>query len=239
MKRLIIFLLVAVAAQATAWCRTFVLATGVSNYNDAQNNLTLTTKDAKRFRHVMQKHTNDISLLTSSNVTRQNVLAKLKAIAAQARKGDRIIFFYSGHGVPGALYGYNGPIPYDDIINAMKQSPAQKFLFIEACHAGSLKESTPAANGGSAIRTLDGQAFFLSSRAEEASLAHTLLGAGYFSKALVKGLQGAADKNSDRQITVLELFRYIYGDVMKHSAKQQHPQLIAPESMHQTVVMSW
>ena len=83
--------------------RTFVLATGVSNYGNEDINLNQTTKDAKRFKEVMETQTKDITLLTSKNVTRENVLEKLRAICNRAEKGDRVIFFFSGHGMPGAI----------------------------------------------------------------------------------------------------------------------------------------
>ena len=47
------------------------------------------------------------------------------------------------------------------------------------------------------------------------------------------------DVNADRNVTVMELFRYIYKDVLLHSDKKQHPQLVAPKTLHDTVLMKW
>ena len=219
--------------------RTFVLATGVSNYGNDDVNLSQTTKDAKRFKEVMSTQTKDITLLTSKNVTKANVLEKLRAICNRAQKGDQIIFFYSGHGMPGAICGYDQPILYDDIVNILSSSSAsQKICYIDACHAGSMAKATDT-DWTKNVKELKDQIFFVSCRADEYSSESPFLGAGYFTQALLKGLRGKSDSDNNKEITVLELFKYIYGDVLKRSNEKQHPQLIGPKSMYDVVVAKW
>lgn len=79
----------------------------------------------------------------------------------------------------------------------------------------------------------------MSCRADEYSVESTILGAGFFTQALLKGLQGKSDKDGNKEITVLELFKYVYGDVLKRSKEKQHPQLIAPKEMYDVVVAKW
>lgn len=233
-------MLLAILSVAGLQARTFVLVTGVSNYGDEDVNLSQTTKDAKRFKEVMATQTKDITLLTSKNVTRDNVLEKLRALCNRAGKGDRIIFFYSGHGMPGAICGYDQAIAYTDLISTLSASEAsEKICFIDACHAGSMAQKAVDDNWKKTIKDKKGQIFFVSCRADEYSTENPFIGAGYFTQALLKGLRGKADKDSNREITVIELFRYIYGDVMKRSKEQQHPQLIAPQSMYDVVVTKW
>ncbi len=239
MKRYLLAILMLLLVLTGAEARTFVLVTGVSNYNNPASNLSQSTKDAKRFREVMSSQTKDITILTSRNVTRQNVLEKLQAICNRAQKGDRIIFFYSGHGMPGGIYGYDGAISYDDIISKLSSSSASvKICFIDACHSGSA-----AGNKDTGwmrdVKSADDQIFFVSSRPDEYSLESPDYGAGFFSQALLKGMRGKADKNGDRKITVLELFKYIYADVLKRCDEIQHPQLICPQSLYDVVVTRW
>lgn len=239
-KRLFISLLMAVCLVAFAEARTFVLATGVSNYGDANNNLTQTTKDAKRFKELMETQTKDITLLTSSNVTRANLLEKLRAICNRAQKGDRVIFFFSGHGMQGAICAYDQPVSYSDIISVLNSSAAsEKICFIDACHAGTMASKSADDSWGANLKGAKDQAFFVSCRPEEISKESPALGAGYFTQALLKGMRGKADKDADKKITVMELFKYIYGDVVKRSDSRQHPQLIAPETMHDRVLTVW
>lgn len=243
MKKTFLTLLLAVMFILPLNARTFVLVTGVSNYGDEVNNLSQTTKDAKRFREVMLQQTKDVSILTSSNVTRANVLEKLRAICNRAQEGDKVIFFYSGHGMPGAICGYDAPISYDDLTGVLATSKAsQKICFIDACHAGTMANAASKAGNkdwAKAVAQQKGQAFFVSSRAEEVSRENPILGAGFFTAALLKGIRGKSDTNADRKVTVLELFKYIHADVVKRSKKTQHPQLIAPKEMHNAIVAEW
>ena len=58
----------------------------------------------------------------------------------------------------------------------------------------------------------------------------------FFTQALLKGLRGKCDYDHNKEITVLELFKYIHADVTRRSLKGQHPQLIAPKGMHDKVI---
>lgn len=240
MKKQFLFLLFLLCIVSGIEARTFVLATGVSNYGNGSANLNQTTKDVKRFKEVMSSQTQDIIILTSRNVTRSNVLEKLRRICNRAQSGDRVIFYYSGHGMPGGICAYDYPISYDDIIQILSTSRAgEKICFIDACHAGSVAQK-----GGNEIWTKSvkngrDQAFFVSSRADEYSIESSILGAGYFTQALLKGLRGKADTDTNREVTVMELFKYLYRDVVRRSNGSQHPQLIAPRSMYDMVVMKW
>ncbi len=238
MKRILIALVALLAMTMAADARTFVLIAGVSNYDDPQNNLSQTTKDAKRFKEVMQSQTRDITTLTSRYATAENIKEKLRAIANRAGASDDIVFFFSGHGMPGAMYTYSGPLYYTDLVSILERSQARsKVCYIDVCHAGSVADA--ATSGGGHPQNQAGMAFFVSSRPEEVSRENTAIGAGYFTQALVKGLRGSADKDHNRQVTVKELFNYLYKDVVRRSSNEQHPQLIAPRSMYDVVVANW
>lgn len=237
MKKLICTLMLAVVAMLTVNARTFVLVTGISNYEGEENDLHQTTKDAKRFAELMESQTKDITLLTGRNVNYANVMEKLRAICNRAQANDRIIFFYSGHGAPGGLCAYDRLLPHKDVVELLATSAAkEKYCFIDACFAGTLH------NGEWDGRVPEGVAYFLSCRPDEISIELPTVGAGIFTQALLKGMRGKADKNNDKQITVEELFRYMYGDVVRRADKYnhpQHPQLIAPKSMYNKVVTRW
>lgn len=240
MKHIILILLVVLFSAMSLNARTFVLATGVSNYGNEDVNLSQTTKDAKRFKEVMETQTKDITLLTSKNVTRANVLEKLRAICNRAQKDDRVIFFYSGHGMPGAICGYDAAIAYDDIVDVLSTSLAkEKICFIDACHAGSMAKSATDDSWIKSVKAKKDQAFFVSCRADEYSVESPFLGAGFFTQALLKGLRGKSDKDGNKEITIMELFKYIHSDVVKRSKDKQHPQLIAPQSLHNAVIFKW
>lgn len=246
MKRLLSLFLLLITFSIGMSARTFVLAVGVSNYYGYQNDLNQTTKDAKMFKKVMETQTKDITLLTSKYANKANILEKLRAICNRAQKGDRVIFYFSGHGGPGGICASDAFLNYSDIVDLLDASEAgAKFCFIDACHSGSVADEKAVSASKSAkplsavTKDSNNQAFFVGCRGDEYSFEDPWVGAGYFTQALVKGLRGKSDANADKKITTIELFKYIYNDVVKRSKSGQHPQLIAPKNMQEAVIAVW
>lgn len=240
MKRLIFTILIAILAVIGVEARTFVLIAGVSRYQNEGNNLNETTVDAKRFKQLMETQTKDITILTSKYAGHDNVLEKLNAICNRAGKDDRIIFYFSGHGFPGGIAAYDRAITYDEINNLLSRSAAgSKICFIDACFAGTMGSSNAAAARAENMKAIDNQILFLACRPEEISKEDPFVGAGYFTQALIKGMRGKADADHNKQITAIELFKYIYADVLKRSGDKQHPRLVAPKAMYDTVITRW
>lgn len=238
MKKLFLTLLFTLLMAAGVEARTYVLVAGVSNYGDENINLQQTTKDAKRFQRLMQNQTPDITLLTSSYATKENIIEKLHALCNRAGADDQIIFFFSGHGLPSCIYTYNGALSYQNIMDELNNSAAgTKICFIDACHAGSAAEA--ASTDDPYNQRIPNTALFVSSRPDEYSIESRRTGAGFFTQGLIKGLRGRADRNHDRKVTIKELFDYMYVDVVRRSESVQHPQLIAPREMYDVVIMEW
>lgn len=222
--------------------RTFVLCVGVSNYENSDLNLAQTTKDAKQFKAVMENETKDITILTSKYANKENIKEKLRAISNRAQKGDKIVFFYSGHGYPGGIAVYDNALTYQEINDILAPSSADaKICFIDACHAGSASNIRDNSKNYKAPTT-GNIIYMLASRADEYSLEHPWVGHGFFTQAVLKGLRGKADANKDKKITVKELFNYVYNDVQHTTAKMdvsQHPQLIGQKAVADAVVIDW
>lgn len=225
--------------------RTYVLVTGVSRYQDQENNLQLTTRDAKAFKAVMEHQTRDISILTSKFANHDNILEKLRAICNRATSKDRVVFYFSGHGFPGGILAYDKVIYYHELTNLLASSAARdKIVYVDACHAGSVanKNTTGSYEVVKDAASSDNMIFFMACRGDEFSVENVWAGDGYFTQSLLKGLRGKADANGDKAVTVIELFNYVYKDVLHSTGKSkypQHPQLIAPRSCHNNVVMQW
>lgn len=235
MKKIISFVLLVMACIAIN-ARTFVLVTGVSNYEGEVNDLAQSTKDAKSFYNLMRTQTNDITILTSRNANKQNIKSKLSTIMKAAKSGDRIIFYFAGHGGPGVIYPYDGEFAYSELVSLLKGSKAsEKILIIDACHSGSASTDI----SKQSITEKDGIICLMGCRPSEYSGENSLIGAGYFTQGIIKGLRGKADDNKDRKITLYELFKYAYNDVVTRTKEAQHPQLIAPKSTFETVITKW
>ncbi len=65
----------------------------------------------------------------------------------------------------------------------------------------------------------------MSSKAEETSLESSGLRQGVFSHFLIRGLKGEADKNSDKVVTIQELFDFVFGNVRDYAGNRQSPVL--------------
>ena len=237
MRRILFILFFLAMLAPMAGARTFVLVCGVSNYGDSILNLGQTTKDAKAFAKVMKTQTPDVTLLTSSYANRENVLSKLRAICNRAQADDRVVFYFSGHGCDNYMVASDALISYAELFALLDRSEAkEKMVFIDACRAGTIANQF---KSGGKPKAKPGYAVFVSCRGSEVSIESTLAGQGFFTKGLLKGLRGRGDYDSNQQVTVKELFKYLFADVVKRSGDAQHPQLIAPVEMMDKVVSTW
>lgn len=240
MRRYLLLLIIMVMMAGSLAARTFVLVAGVSNYRDDEANVGYTTAVAKEFAALMKNHTKDVSIVTSRYANRSNIVSKLTAIANRAQAGDRIIFYYVGHGEPGGLYTFDGTLPYSELTAVLGGSKAaEKYCFIDACHSGSASMAMPDSEAADKAKIL----FFTACRPAENTIIDPLTGGTIFSASLMQGLQGKSDADGDRRVTAIELFKHIYGDVGRRrnavDGKPQHPQLIGPKSMHDNVILDW
>lgn len=242
MKKILFLFLTALFACAsfTAQARTYALLAAVSNYGGEGDNQHTTT-GAKAFRDVLKTQTNDITLLTSRNANADNILEKLRAITNRAQAGDRIIFFFNGHGFPGGLACYDSALYYSTLVQTLSDTKASEvFVFINACYSGSAgEEIADRDNWFSGLTPRDGHVYMLSSRSDELSWSAGWLNKSFFTQALLTGYRGKADTDHNKEVTVLELFKHIHKDVVRRSGDVQHPVLIAPKSMHDKVLIKY
>lgn len=239
MKRLILSLAaILIISALSLQARTYVLIVGVSRQGiEGVNDLSQTTKDAKAFKNLMDSHSKDITLLTSKYATKSNILASLKKLADAATDKDRVYFYFSGHGGKGVICAYDDLVTYDDIVKVLAPSKSPMVVcFIDACHSGSAVEGVGNATAMSGKKNI---AFMTGCRPSESSYENVYVGAGFFTQSLIKGLRGKSDANADKRITVKELFKYCYNDVVTRSKGEQHPQLIAPEKIQEAALVKW
>ena len=157
---LIICLILVTTDTLPVNARTFALIAGVSNYGVEDANLSQTTKDAKAFKQLLSKQTKDITLLTSTYANHDNILEKLRAICNRAQNGDRVIFYFSGHGNKGYLLTSDiKPLYYTEIANILNTTKASDVIcFIDACFAGTLASGTTVQSTAS-LSNHDGHAY--------------------------------------------------------------------------------
>lgn len=240
MKRFYFLLLMLTFVLSIHAQHTYVLLAGVSNYNDSKvNNLANTTKDVKLLKQMFDKQSaTTTKILTGKYATQANITKNLKVMVQYAKPEDKIIFFFSGHGTPGAFVVYGTSLfQYSDLIKTLSAAKTKNvFCFIDACMTGSVTSAIASTYGWGSENQIT---FVMSSRADEYSSENNWVGHGYFTQALVKALRGQADTNSDRRVSLLEAFKYMHADVVARSKDKQHPQLVGPKERFDTVITKW
>lgn len=224
MKRLL-SLIFSLLCICSVFAETYVVCVGIGNYADPRiKNLAKTEADAKAMAKFFKKGTENVITITGKYATKAQILKSLQSQFGRAKEGDKIIFYFSGHGYPGGFCPYDmtrmeESISYAEVIKTMKDSKAtDKFIFADACNSGAIRSSktTSTPDPGNIL-------LFLSSRGNEESNESLFLANGYFTKNLLRGLGGAADTDGDRRITASEIFKYVSKEVKRQTKDRQHP----------------
>lgn len=222
----------------------YVLLVGVSNYVNHKEPLQYPDNDALNLSAFLRSPeggaipSGNIINLVDKVATRRNILDSLNAILNKVTNKDMVIFYFSGHGIKGAFL----PIDYDgtfekvvyhhEIYSALQRSNAQfKICIADACHAGSMQEQK-GLNGSyqtdfyqQSQQVQSDFAMLLSSTSSENSAEADRLQQSVFSYFLIKGLEGEADTNNDKRISIQELFNFVGGKVRIFTENRQSPTL--------------
>ncbi len=231
-----------IPVEETEEVKIWSVVVGVSTYQHMPA-LRFTDDDAYRFYAFLKSpeggalHNDQIRLLIDEDATRNNILSALQETLLKADENDVIVFYYSGHGLEGSFIpvdydGFNNRVLHDEIKQVFEKSKAKhKIIFADACYSGSLLAMKSVVNNtlekyyGSFRDSKGGLAFFTSSQGEEISLEDGGLRQGIFTHFLIRGLNGEADVNQDKIVTIQEIADFVSKGVRKYTAKVQTPVL--------------
>jgi WD40 repeat protein/uncharacterized caspase-like protein len=133
----------------------YVIAIGVSTFEQSQYNLKFAAKDAEDIAKVYANNKNYgkvvTKTLTNQNVTKENI-EQLREFLKAADRNDEVIVFFAGHGVLDAQLDYylasydmdfSNPatkgIAYENLEQLLDGiAPLKKTLLIDACHSGEI-----------------------------------------------------------------------------------------------------
>lgn len=179
-----------------------------------------------------------------------------------ADKQAEVFFYYSGHGAPGLDSKKAYLIPYDGdpnyaaqtgydletlYANLGKVNAKQVTVFLDSCFSGAnrdneilLTDARPVFISVPAPATAANFAVFAASGGSQISSAYSDKQHGLFSYFLMKGMQGAADSNKDKKLTLQELNDYLAEQVnatAMQMGREQNPQLQSGDP--QRVLLKW
>ena len=237
--------------------KLYVLAVGVSQYQDPELRLGLAAKDAMDFGEVWKSQKGvlyagvEARVLTDGQATKGNILDGLEWLQRQVTQKDVAILFFAGHGVndPNGIFHF---LPVDaeleklkrtglaqsDLVSTVTTIPGKVLVFMDACHSGNLmgkvKRRAPL-DISSVINELaaaeNGAVVFSSATGRQYALENPEWGNGAFTKGLVEGIRGKADYRSTGRITINMLDLYVSERVKELTQGQQTPTTVKPANV--------
>lgn len=226
--------------------RLFVLAVGVSTYRRPDYKLQFCHADAEALADALLGQKGrafgdvQVQVYTDKQATVTNVEDGLAWLQRSCTPADVAVVLFSGHGIRGerGLYymtheaNVNGIqytcLNWETVAKAMKGTQAKQILFLsDVCYAGSFAETQLASQQelAASLRQTAGIMVFTSSRGDEKSLEDRDWKHGAFCKALLEAIDGEADRNGDKKVTVGEIHDYVSPRVVELTKDRQHPEL--------------
>ncbi|HSL44455.1 MAG TPA: caspase family protein [Anaerolineales bacterium] len=214
---------------------------GIDQYQDPSiASLMGCVRDAESMLSAFNPHHKEIML--NKEATRKNILGVIQAYVKNLKTRDLLIFSVSAHGAivnsdfsivtydtqQDNLLGTVLPTYYAlTALSEITKNGGRVLIILDTCHAGAInfdigKYSGILSEGGMSCLNSSGpneQSYEATFKTESGDVQQ-----GVFTRHLIDGLNGKADHDGLRIITLRDLYDYIYGKVS--STHRQHPVLI-------------
>ena len=213
--------------------QTYAVIVGISDYLRAGrpnqiNNLRYCDDDAHLFYSFLKTPAGgsvpeaNISLLIDNKASKANILEQLEKTFAKSGPDDRVIFYFAGHGNTGYFASYDIDLTnpktnllHKDIKEAFRKCRAKtRLCFADACKSGSMKNEETKNEKSLPEKSFEDQesglVVLMATRSYQNAGENVDIVHGYFTKYLVDGLEGKADKNADQRVTIKEAYDYLF-----------------------------
>jgi WD40 repeat protein len=244
------------AVQKQTLPSLYVLAIGISEYPGPLK-LNYAAKDAEAIAKTYSKNSLvlfnkvEAKLLTDQQATRRDILQGLTWLRRQMTQNDVAVISFAGHGAKDSdgtfyLLPIDGDlddllttgVPGDQIKRTLAGIPGRFILLLDACHSGAVDGEKRRAGDSltdDLVRDLVtddyGVIVMCSAMGREFALESPTVEHGFFTLALVEGLNGKADYNQDSLIHLNEIDLYVTDRVKVLSEGRQHPVTARPTSI--------
>ena len=224
----------------------YVLAVGVSNYQNSQFNLRFAAADAQALTKELGRQEGrafeavHARVLVDGDATLPNIREALVWLAKGCGPADVAVVLFSGHGARSSR-GELFYVPYeaddentratflrwDEIDKGLRLIRASSVLFLsDCCHAGAFGERAASQDDlAYPLLTNARVMVFAASRGRESSIEKAELSHGAFTYAVLRGLTGEADLIKDGRVTISELQTYVANQVKVLTGDRQHPHI--------------
>ena len=237
--------------------KIYVLAIGVSDY-DKVNRLLLPAKDAKDFAAAVKRQEfkafSTVETHVVPDATLDNVREGLAWLSGHVQRDDVGVIFLAGHGFDdddGTFYYLpreadldhlrQTALSYTDLLVALKHLAGTAVLFIDTCHAGDVLGQPGHRPDATDLaiqlgQPANGVIVYASSAGTQDSWEIPTWNNGAFTKAVVEGLDGAAEDRDLDFITSTMLAHYVWKRVGDLTAHAQSPTYSKPLAMPELLV---
>ena len=233
----------------------YLLSIGVSQYQDPQYSLDYADKDAKGIASVLASQQGKLynrvhqRLLTNQDATRKNIQKSLEWMYQESTQKDLSVIFIAGHGMKDTRDNYYflphegdpesllfSGVKWFDFQDIVSSLPSKVILMVDTCHSGSVTGKRRGISDiTDALRDLmssdSGVVVMTASTGKEVSQERSDWGHGAFTKAVIEGLRGKADYNSDGIVDMKEIDLYTTQRVKTLTGGSQHPTTEIPKTM--------
>ena len=251
-QQILLFVFCLGISKADIYDNSYAIVIGIDKYEHVRQ-LNYAVKDAKSIQEILEETfdfpSENITLLTDKEATRENILNSFFEITENVRENDRVLIFFAGHGETmdldeGGEKGYLLPvdgdrerlyltsIPMDELKNIALMTKAKHLLYlVDACYGGiatvgsrGIQESTSSQYIEKISKNKARQIITAGGRGEKV-IEKPEWGHSAFTINLKRGLiDGNADVNFDGYITANELGVFLQEKVTVDSDNQQTPQ---------------
>jgi WD40 repeat protein len=235
--------------------KLYVLAIGVSKYEDKNLVLQFAAKDASDFAQSFLKQKGGlyrdvvVKVLTDEKATKDEIIDGFDWISKETTSKDVALVFLAGHGIndSGGVYYYlpvntnldklrRTGVPFTEMKNTVASLAGKTILFIDTCHAGNVMGARAVATDITGVvnelaSAENGAVVFASSTGKQYSFEDSNWGNGAFTKAVVEGINGKADYTGKGRITINMLDLYISERVKELTKGKQTPATAKPQTI--------
>lgn len=235
----------------------FVLAVGISSYQEPSLHLRFPAKDAIDFSGAMRRQGGGlyksvkIRLLVDAAANKADLLDALDWLQHQATHRDVVVLFLAGHGIRDSATSRYYFLPADADLSAVNRTmlsqddlratlhslPGKVLMFLDTCYAGQMMRHTERAPLDlerfvqELVQAESGVVVFSSSSGKQTSQESADWRNGAFTRAVVEGLSGKAALPGHEAITLSMLDLYISERVKQLTGGVQTPTLSRPQSV--------
>ncbi|MGA3193279.1 MAG: caspase family protein [Candidatus Bathyarchaeia archaeon] len=235
--------------------KLYILAIGVSEYEDKNLTLGFAAKDARDFAECFLKQKGGlyrdvvVKVLADEKATKDEIIDGFDWISKETTSKDVALVFLAGHGVndSGGVYYYlpvnanldrlrRTAVPFTEMKNTVASLAGKTILFIDTCHAGNVMGARAVATDITGVvnelaSAENGAVVYASSTGKQYSFEDPNWGNGAFTKAVVEGINGKADYTGKGRITINMLDLYVSERVKELTKGKQTPATAKPQTI--------